>query len=615
MNTKKVRYQHHHEFLRRCQDQEIIPDGFRLYKTANIGRFSEGFEDNWEGILSGASRAMRDLITREAWIAIESIDRNILELERVVGREFGVQVLDKFVQKITDACGKLTPSLQQRRSKKLSRLELLDQESVLVDNEQSSGVTSLLEQCTSDIIQGPSVSQMDGFVSEIKSDVGRSRTDVRVEDLGPEESLHGVNPLPIDSPVLVMESTDFVRPASLPEGGGVVMGRAASTPIEISRGNITADERPLLEAATASELAGLGSVSDQVYSDGLQVVVNLPHRTLSEAENALLSKGLPFCPTPDEIDVYTLRKDVLNYVRRIRLKEYFYSDEESDGDLSEIPAFRKKSSRCPEKNRDLFLEAYASALEEIFRESNLKKKCHRNLTKEEQKALEDLRSYDDIVIKQADKGSAVVVMDKERYVAEATRQLGDSAVYVSLDPTGFIIEKVNEKLNKAYSDGHISDKTLEYLLVNGGARVGRFYLLPKLHKRGCPGSQVISGCNTPTEKISAFVDHHLKPLVAAVPSYVKDTNDFLKKLRDISTLRSGAIMVTIDVVGLYPHISHDEGLQSIREALNNRENPEIPTRTIVDLAELLLRNNNFQFNENHYLQTLGTAIGTKMAPS
>ena len=44
-------------------------------------------------------------------------------------------------------------------------------------------------------------------------------------------------------------------------------------------------------------------------------------------------------------------------------------------------------------------------------------------------------------------------------------------------------------------------------------------------------------------------------------------------------------MVTIDVVGLYPHIPHDEGLQSIREALNNRENPEIPTETVVDLAE------------------------------
>ena len=79
--------------------------------------------------------------------------------------------------------------------------------------------------------------------------------------------------------------------------------------------------------------------------------------------------------------------------------------------------------------------------------------------------------------------------------------------------------------------------------------------------------------------LKAFVGHHLKPLVAAVPSDVTDTNDFLKKF-----WRSSAI----DVVGLYPHIPHDKGLQSIREALNNRENLEIPTETIVDLAELVL---------------------------
>ena len=60
-------------------------------------------------------------------------------------------------------------------------------------------------------------------------------------------------------------------------------------------------------------------------------------------------------------------------------------------------------------------------------------------------------------------------------------------------------------------------------------------------------------------------------------------------------------MVTLDVVVLYPHIPHNEGLKSVREALNNRENSEIPTDTIVDLAELVLRNNNFEFNENHYL--------------
>ena len=63
------------------------------------------------------------------------------------------------------------------------------------------------------------------------------------------------------------------------------------------------------------------------------------------------------------MDTHILKKDVLEFVRHIRLKEYFYKDEDVDGNFSEIPAFRRKSVWCPDKNRDIFLEAYASALE------------------------------------------------------------------------------------------------------------------------------------------------------------------------------------------------------------------------------------------------------------
>ena len=55
---------------------------------------------------------------------------------------------------------------------------------------------------------------------------------------------------------------------------------------------------------------GMGSYSDRVCCDGLQVVVNLCNRELTSAENSLLSKGLSFCPTTKDIDVFTLRKDV-----------------------------------------------------------------------------------------------------------------------------------------------------------------------------------------------------------------------------------------------------------------------------------------------------------------
>ena len=69
-------------------------------------------------------------------------------------------------------------------------------------------------------------------------------------------------------------------------------------------------------------------------------------------------------------------------MRRIRLIEYFYSDEVIDVDFSETPAFRKKYNSCPDRKRHLILEAYAIELEKkIFQESNLNARCYSNLTK------------------------------------------------------------------------------------------------------------------------------------------------------------------------------------------------------------------------------------------
>ena len=184
-----------------------------------------------------------------------------------------------------------------------------------------------------------------------------------------------------------------------------------------------------------------------------------------------------------------------------------------------------------------------------------------------------------------------------------------------VDLTEHISKLVNDRIHKLNSGGHIDDKTLDYLLVNSNPRAGRFYLLPKIHKKGCPGRPVISGCGTCTERISEFVDSHIKPLVPNIPSYIKDTKHFLQKLQGLGKLPEGAILVTADVVGLYPHIPHEEGLSAMRDALRTATTPSVPTEDLVDLARLVLTSNNLTFNGKHYVQILGTAIGTKMAPS
>ena len=100
--------------------------------------------------------------------------------------------------------------------------------------------------------------------------------------------------------------------------------------------------------------------------------------------------------------------------------------------------------------------------------------------------------------------------------------------------------------------------------------MGKFYLLPKIHKRLCnvPGRPIISNCGTPTDKVSEFLDHHLKPIMQEGWSYIKDTEDYLKKVQNMGKSPQESLLVTVDVVGLYPSIPHNAGLKVLKDALD-----------------------------------------------
>lgn len=46
-------------------------------------------------------------------------------------------------------------------------------------------------------------------------------------------------------------------------------------------------------------------------------------------------------------------------------------------------------------------------------------------------------------------------------------------------------------------------------------------------------------------------------------SYIKDSNNFLHKIRNLKDISNDASVVTADVVGLYPSIPHEAGLQAL----------------------------------------------------
>ena len=97
-------------------------------------------------------------------------------------------------------------------------------------------------------------------------------------------------------------------------------------------------------------------------------------------------------------------------------------------------------------------------------------------------------------------------------------------------------------------------------------------------------------------------------------SYIKDSGDFLKKIKNIGKIPEGAILVTADIIGLYPSISHGAGFEALQKVLTERGSSKVPTEDIVRMTEFVLKNNFFEFNGVVKRQKSGTAIDTKCAP-
>ncbi|XP_071497146.1 uncharacterized protein [Diadema antillarum] len=239
-----------------------------------------------------------------------------------------------------------------------------------------------------------------------------------------------------------------------------------------------------------------------------------------------------------------------------------------------------------------------------------------NLTKDEREALKALKSKKDIIIKPADKGSAVVIMSTNDYIAEGDRQLSNSTTYKKLpaDPTPQHLQKVKDAVQSL----DVDSDTKRYLVPKNPV-CPSLYFLPKIHKQNNPGRPIVSGCSCPTVEISRFLDFHLRPLAQRLPSYLKDTTHFLNHILDINThhtpFSSRTLLVTADVTSLYTNIPHQEGMQACKEALNTRTNTHPPTDQLLRLLHLVLTLNNFSFNGEHYLQIQGTAMGTPVAPT
>ena len=204
-------------------------------------------------------------------------------------------------------------------------------------------------------------------------------------------------------------------------------------------------------------------------------VVNPSNVTLTDNETQPLARGFGFSPSTRNIDWTEVNADFDEFARSLRITKFFHdftTDNQSD-------PFHPKSLWTPPTDRDV---ALTSTLLNMTYFTTKHSRIHDNLPKAQRRALPLLKQRHDIVIKSADKGSAIMIIERKWYLDECHHQLNNPTFYEQQDTdlTDTIQKRVTEYVKRMLNDELIDEKNKQYLL-HKDPKLGRFYIYSPLN--------------------------------------------------------------------------------------------------------------------------------------
>jgi len=369
--------------------------------------------------------------------------------------------------------------------------------------------------------------------------------------------------------------------------------------------------------------------------------INLSHFVLNNAEISLLDKGLTFIPTLSRIPIDRISSCVYRNVRGLQLRDFFQNNDSDYDPNAFTNRFRERSTWVPPPNKltaetNLAVNRIHNFAANIYckgrtpynvphiRPTIRLRNFKHNLTPDETRAIKDLKNNPNLVIKGADKGGAVVIMDRALYEAEGLRQLSNPKYYreIYYPLARDVCVEINNILGELRAMRIIDDGQLKFLTPSVPDKCRAFYLLPKVHKprHKWPhpfmpeGRPIVADSGSETERVAQFIDYFLQPLACTHPAYVKDTYHFIKRVRG-QIIPQNAFLVTGDVTALYTNMDIDLTISTIRDIFAEFPDLRRPDAQLLRLLELTLRNNDFEFAGRIFLQICGTAMGKRYAPS
>lgn len=337
-------------------------------------------------------------------------------------------------------------------------------------------------------------------------------------------------------------------------------------------------------------------------------------------------------PTNNKFNLQEIVDDKNRLIRNLKLKDFFYGRDNPTWD-PKVKCFREPSTWTP-TDRDIspstieLIDKINKDFKTKFGTINNKiifTKHKHNISKAERKALNDLINNPDIIIKRADKGGCLVIMDMGRYIAECETQLSNTNYYKCINTPlrHDNLNLINGILNRMRDNFILTEKEYNYFYkTDRDIKQRVFYTLPKIHKDKTkwldeftpPGRPIVSGIDSEFHRISEYLDYYIQPLSKQSTYILKDSFDLVNLIQNKS-IPINSILFTADVSALYTNMNLDYTMNLIANKFNEFKILSRPDSYLLELLEITLFRNDFRFLDQTYLQTTGIPMGIKYAPS
>ena len=157
------------------------------------------------------------------------------------------------------------------------------------------------------------------------------------------------------------------------------------------------------------------------------------------------------------------------------------------------------------------MEELRVEVKKILKRAQNNNRSPSNITKEELKALNELKKDQERIILATDKGVALVVMNKTDYINKSEELLNTSTYKrIPKDPTNRQKARLINILKKIKSEGGLSGDSYKKMYPTGAVSP-KYYGLPKIHKAGTPLRPIISSIGTATYNIAKELAKILNP--------------------------------------------------------------------------------------------------------